>query len=51
MNPAIYMHLGLLMLPTAVLGAGRQQVTFRAAGRIFHLLIDLKSVKLAPTKE
>jgi putative membrane-bound dehydrogenase-like protein len=34
-----------------VLAAGRQQVTFRSAGRIFHPLIDLKSVKLAPVKE
>jgi putative membrane-bound dehydrogenase-like protein len=34
-----------------VLAAGRQQVTFRSAGRIFHPLIDLKSVKLVPVKE
>jgi putative membrane-bound dehydrogenase-like protein len=34
-----------------VLTAGRQQVTFRSAGRIFHPLIDLKSVKLAPVKD
>ncbi|HTU18403.1 MAG TPA: hypothetical protein VMG10_10120, partial [Gemmataceae bacterium] len=34
-----------------VLTAGRQQVTFRSAGRIFHPLIDLKSVKLVPQKE
>jgi putative membrane-bound dehydrogenase-like protein len=31
-----------------VLAAGRQQVTFRSAVRIFHPLIDLKSVKLVP---
>ncbi len=31
-----------------VLTAGRQQVTFRSAGRIFYPLIDLKSVKLVP---
>jgi putative membrane-bound dehydrogenase-like protein len=34
-----------------VLAAGRQQVTFRSAERIFHPLIDLKSVKLVPVKE
>jgi putative membrane-bound dehydrogenase-like protein len=34
-----------------VLAAGRQQVTFRSAGRIFQPLIDLKSVKLMPVKE
>jgi putative membrane-bound dehydrogenase-like protein len=34
-----------------VLGAGRQQVTFRSAHRIFHPFIDLKSVKLVPVKE
>ncbi len=34
-----------------VLAAGRQQVTFRSAGRIFHPLIDLKSVKLVPVNE
>jgi putative heme-binding domain-containing protein len=31
-----------------VLAAGQQRVTFRSAGRIFHPLIDLKSVKLVP---
>jgi putative membrane-bound dehydrogenase-like protein len=34
-----------------VLAAGQQRVTFRSAGRIFHPLIDLKSVKLVPVKE
>ncbi|MHB1426648.1 MAG: PVC-type heme-binding CxxCH protein [Gemmataceae bacterium] len=34
-----------------VLTAGRQQVTFRSAGRLFNPLIDLKSVKLVPLKE
>jgi hypothetical protein len=34
-----------------VLTAGRQQVTFRSARRIFHPLIDLKSMKLVPVKE
>jgi putative heme-binding domain-containing protein len=34
-----------------VLTVGRQQVTFRSGGRIFHPLIDLKSVKLVPMKE
>jgi hypothetical protein len=34
-----------------VLAAGPQRVTFRSAGRIFHPLIDLKSVKLLPVKE
>lgn len=34
-----------------VLAAGRQQVTFRSAGRIFHPLIDLKSIKLMPLRE
>lgn len=34
-----------------VLGAGRQQVTFRSAHRIFHPFIDLKSVKLIPVKD
>jgi putative membrane-bound dehydrogenase-like protein len=34
-----------------VLAAGRQQMTFRSAARIFHPLIDLKSVKLVPVKE
>ncbi|HZV07176.1 MAG TPA: PVC-type heme-binding CxxCH protein [Gemmataceae bacterium] len=34
-----------------VLASGPQRVTFRSAGRIFHPLIDLKSVKLVPVKE
>jgi putative heme-binding domain-containing protein len=34
-----------------VLAAGQQRVTFRSAGRIFHPLIDLKSVKLVPEKK
>ncbi|HTU92230.1 MAG TPA: PVC-type heme-binding CxxCH protein, partial [Gemmataceae bacterium] len=34
-----------------VLAAGRQQVTFCSAGRIFHPLIDLKSVKLVPMRK
>lgn len=31
-----------------VLAAGQQRVTFRSAGKIYHPLIDLKSVKLKP---
>jgi putative membrane-bound dehydrogenase-like protein len=31
-----------------VLSAGPQRVTFRSAGKIYHPLIDLKSVKLVP---
>jgi hypothetical protein len=31
-----------------VLAEGQQRVTFRSADRIFHPLIDLKSVKLVP---
>jgi putative membrane-bound dehydrogenase-like protein len=34
-----------------VLAAGQQRVTFRSAGKIYHPLLDLKSVKLIPMKE